>query len=183
MNLTAGQLLAAMPKAAKAKREAALPHLNAAMAEFGIDTPKRQAAFLAQIAHETGELSWLREIWGPTPQQRKYEPPGPLAKQLGNTKKGDGQRYRGRGALQLTGRDNYRRFGHLLGVNLEESPDQAAEFGLAFRIAGLFWQERGLNELADRDAFEAVTKKINGGLNGLASREAYWHRAKGALLA
>lgn len=159
------------------------PCLTAAMAEFGIDTPKRQAAFLAQVGHETGGLRWMVELWGAvaTPAQAKYEPPSDLATALGNTQTGDGYRYRGRGALQLTGRANYRKAGPAIGADLEAFPDLAAEPLMACRIAGWFWQTHGLNALADADQFTTITKRINGGTNGLAQRIAIWNGAKLAL--
>ena len=91
MNLTAEQLHAIMPNAILKSIELCVGHINAAIEEFSIDTPKRAAAFVAQIAHETGQLCWLREIWGPTKAQLRYDPPAKLARELGNTKPGDGK--------------------------------------------------------------------------------------------
>ena len=158
-----------------------LPHLKAALLEAGIDTPKRLAAFLSQVGHESGSFRWLQEIWGPTPQQLKYEPPSSLAKTLGNTEKGDGYRYRGRGSLQLTGRANYVKAGKDLGIDLEGNPDLAAAPEHAFRIAGWYWKKHGLNDLADSGDFEKITRKINGGLTGQPDRLKRYELAKKAL--
>ena len=117
--LTSSALSATMPHLNAGRRDAFFPHLDAAMREFGIDTPPRQAAFLAQLAHESGELRYMEEIWGPTAAQRRYEPPGSLAARLGNTQPGDGLRYKGRGPIQVTGRANYRRYGGLLGLEVD----------------------------------------------------------------
>jgi putative chitinase len=155
--------------------------LNLALAEFEVNTPHRVAAFLAQVAHETGGFRWLNEIWGPTKQQKKYDPPGKLAKTLGNTERGDGARYKGRGLIQITGRGNYRTYGRKLKLPLEDSPELAAIPEHAARIAACYWHDRGLNELADQatnESFVTITKRINGGLNGLNERVAYWQRAK-----
>lgn len=159
------------------------PFLTAAMDEFGIDTPARQASFLAQIGHESGGLKWTVELWGPTPtpQQRRYEPPSDLAVQLGNTQAGDGYRYRGRGLIQTTGRANYVRTGSALGVDLEHDPDLLGETPLATRSAACFWQAHALNDLADVGDFEAITKRVNGGLNGYSDRLTLWADAKQAL--
>ena len=103
---------------------------------------------------------------------------------LGNTEAGDGRRFKGRGPIQITGRANYRRFGDLLGLNLVDNPDSAALPDVAFRVAGLFWSKKGLNELADRvtpEAFKEITRRINGGFNGLAERERFYEAAKSAL--
>jgi putative chitinase len=182
----------------------AAEYLLAAMAEFGITTPQRQAAFLAQLAHESGEFtrweenlnySWhgLRKVFP------KYFPANDLAKayhrqperianrvyanRMGNggPLSGDGWRYRGRGPLQLTGKANYKKFGDLLGVDLISHPARAASPEVGFRIAGAYWRENGLNELADKGEFKAITILINGGLNGLEHREAYYERLKSAL--
>jgi predicted chitinase len=148
------------------------------MEEFAIDRPPRAAAFLAQLAHESGQLRFMEEIWGPTPAQRRYEPPTRLAARLGNVQAGDGKRFKGRGPIQLTGRANYRVFGDALGLDLVADPALAASKEVAFRIAGLYWRKRGLNALADRQDFRRITKLINGGFNGLVDRLRFWERAK-----
>jgi putative chitinase len=147
------------------------------MHEFEINTPVRQAAFLAQVGHESGGLHWMVELWDPTPAQRRYE----TRYDLGNTAPGDGYKYRGRGLIQLTGRGNYKRAGDALGVDLVEHPELLGEPGLACRSAGWFWRSHGCNELADAGKFEAITKVINGGLNGYPERLGLWERAKEVL--
>lgn len=178
--LTAAQLQSIMPRIPPARREAFLPFLQAAMAEFAINAPARAAAFLAQLAHESGQFRFMEEIWGPTPAQRRYEPVSTLAANLGNSEPGDGRRFKGRGPIQITGRANYRRFGDLLGADLVSEPAKAALPELAFRIAGLFWSKKGLNELADRatpEAFREITRRINGGFNGLEDRKNFYAAA------
>jgi putative chitinase len=170
-----------MPRLPQAKRQLYLPFINRVMEIYEIDTPLRASAFLAQIAHESAELKYMEEIWGPTAQQKKYEPPGELATRLGNTQQGDGFRYRGRGPIQITGRANYEKYGDLLGVDLVGNPDLAATPQFAFATAGLFWKLNGLNELADVQDFTAITKRINGGLNGLPERQKYYDIAKNVL--
>jgi putative chitinase len=182
--LTTEQLQAIMPLLPAAKRATLFPFLTAAVNEFGIDQPARTAAFLAQLAHESAQFRFMEEIWGPTAAQRRYEPPGKLAGDLGNTDAGDGRRFKGRGPIQITGRANYRRFGDLLGLDLVSGPEQAALPDVAFRIAGLYWSKKGLNELADRvtaEAFREITRRINGGFNGLAERERFYETAKAVL--
>jgi putative chitinase len=182
--LTPEQLRSIMPGLAAAKSAECFPFLAAAMTEFAIDPPARAAAFLAQLAHESGQLRFMEEIWGPTPAQRRYEPPSTLADQLGNTDAGDGLRFKGRGPIQITGRANYRRFGDLLGIDLVAAPPRAARPELAFRIAGLFWSKKGLNELADQataDAFREITRRINGGFNGLPDRQQFYATARTVL--
>ena len=172
-----------MPKLPQAKRQLYLPFINKVMEIYEIDTPLRASAFLAQIAHESGELRFMEEIWGPTEQQKKYDPPHDVAKRLGNTQPGDGFRYRGRGAMMITGRANYQKYGDLLKVDLVGNPDLAATPQYAFSTAGLYWKVNGLNELADIQDFTAITRKINGGLTNLAERERYYEIAKDALSA
>ena len=166
---------------AKAKRPSVLssylPLLQAALVEFEINTYLREAMFLAQIAHESGEFQWMKEIWGPTAAQRNYEPPTAKAAELENTKPGDGKRYMGRGVIQLTGRGNYRTFGHTLGVDFEGNPDLAAQPEWAFRTAGLFWKRKNINQPSDRRDLRAATKLVNGGTNGIEDRQAYYDRA------
>ena len=178
--LTAEQLQSIMPGLSAKRNGEFLPFLQAAMTEFAIEGPARAAAFLSQLAHESGQFRFMEEIWGPTAAQRRYEPPSSLATDLGNTEAGDGKRFKGRGPIQITGRANYRRFGDLLSVELASDPAQAAVPDLAFRIAGLFWSKKGLNELADRataDAFREITRRINGGFNGLEDRKKFYAAA------
>lgn len=156
------------------RAETFLPFLEDAMHEFDIDTPDRQAAFLAQVGHESGGLHWLVEIWGPTDTQRRYE----ARYELGNIAPGDGFKFRGRGLIQLTGRDNYKAAGEALGVDLIAQPELLGEPALACRSAGWFWKTHGLNELADAGDFERITRRINGGLNGYPERLALYERAK-----
>jgi putative chitinase len=172
-----------MPRLPQAKRQLYLPFINKIMEIYEIDTPLRASAFLAQIAHESGELKFMEELWGPTAQQKKYDPPSDLAKSLGNTEPGDGFRYRGRGPIQITGRANYKKYGDLLKVDLVGNPDLAATPQYAFSTAGLFWKLNRLNELADVQDFTAITKRINGALTGLPERQKYYEIAKDVLSA
>jgi putative chitinase len=182
--VTTAQLKSIMPRLSDKRNAELLPFLTAAMTEFAIDTPARAAAFLAQLAHESGQFRFMEEIWGPTDAQRRYEPVTTLSGALGNTDPGDGKRFKGRGPIQLTGRANYQRFGSLLGTDLLADPARAANPDVAFRVAGLFWSKKGLNELADvatADAFRTITRRINGGTNGLADRQAFYAVARTVL--
>ena len=179
--LTESQLRRIVPKMSADKVEAFLPHINAAMEAFDIDTPLRTAAFIAQLAHESGSFVWMKELWGPTAQQRRYDPPDSLAARLGNTEPGDGKRFMGRGPIQLTGRANYRRYGELLGLDLEGDPDQVAGPQVGFRVAGLYWKSRDINGPADADDIVEVTRRVNGGRNGLPERSAFFEQAKRVL--
>ncbi|MEN7529352.1 glycoside hydrolase family 19 protein [Cupriavidus sp. DL-D2] len=153
------------------------PHITAAWAEFGIATPARQAAWLGQIGHESAGFVYTREIWGPTPAQTRYEGRA----DLGNTQPGDGKRFMGRGLIQVTGRANYRACGAALGIDLEADPTQLQGEALAARSACWFWQRKNLNALADAGDFVTLTRRINGGTNGLADRQQRWERAKRVL--
>jgi len=182
--LTTEQLQSIMPRLPPARSNELLPFLAAAMTEFAIEAPARAAAFLAQLAHESGQFHFMEEIWGPTVAQRRYEPVTTLSQNLGNTEAGDGRRFKGRGPIQLTGRANYKRFGDLLAVDLIADPPRAATPDVAFRVAGLYWSKKGLNELADLatdDAFTEITRRINGGTNGLADRQAFYAAARTVL--
>ena len=150
-----------------------LPYIEAAMQAYDINTPARQAAFLAQVGHESGGLHWLTELWGPTPAQSRYEG----REDLGNTQLGDGFKFRGRGLVQTTGRDNYRATGEALGLDLESNPGLLALPENAAMSAAYFWHSHGLNELADAGRFDAITRRINGGTNGAAQRLALYEVA------
>lgn len=149
---------------------------------FALTTPLRVAHFLAQLSHESGGFQFVRELWGPTPAQKRYEGRA----DLGNTQPGDGSRFRGHGLIQVTGRANHADFTAWIKRRYPEAPDFVAEpealseFPWALMSAFWFWDTRGLNALADRDDVVAVTKKVNGGTNGLADRKAALKRAKAA---
>jgi putative chitinase len=177
--LSLTQLRMVMPHLARPLAVVYLPHLRAAMQEFQITSVLQRAAFLAQGAHESGELRWLKEIWGPTPQQLRYDPPSSLARRLGNRRVGDGFRYRGRGMFQTTGLDNYIALGKALGLPLEAMPDLVSEPHVAFRAAGFYWRENGCDVFAEMGPkhFDDLTRRINGGLTGKAHRDAYYARA------
>jgi putative chitinase len=173
-----------------------------AMGVYAITRPERVAAFLAQVAHESGRLQFVRELWGPTPAQEGYErdPAAPWALhvngqrhrnskpfELGNAVKGDGSRYRGRGLIQITGRANAAAATKGLQAvvadvpNLEADPAQMEQPRWAALTAAWFWHSRGLNELADARAYMQITRRINGGTNGYADRVALWEGARAAL--
>ncbi len=171
--VTAGQLTRIMPGLSRARAEQVEPHLNRAMVEFGITNKKRQAAFLAQIGHESVSLRYFEEIASGAAYEGRSD--------LGNVRPGDGVRYKGRGPIQLTGRGNYRRAGRALGLPLEANPKMAARLSVGFRTAGWFWQSHGLNGLADRRAFDTISRTINGGDNGLQDRRDYYARARRVL--
>ena len=158
------------------------PSITAAMASFAINTPIRQAYFLAQVGHESGRLQFVREIWNPMqcPWQAGYEG----RKDLGNTTPGDGERYKGRGLIQITGRANYADcstalFGYP--TKLLNMPDMLEQYPYAAQSAAWFWRSHGCNELADAGDFQGVTRKINGGMNGYADRLALLKMAQEAL--
>lgn len=167
------QLKRIMPNLPDAKARQYLPYLNKAMVEAGITTPKRQAAFLAQLAHESGGLRYMEEIASGAAYEGRRD--------LGNTQPGDGRRFKGRGPIQLTGRANYAAASKALGIDLVNNPQRAADPDVGFRIATWFWQTRGLNQLADAGRFSDITRRINGGYNGAADRNRYWEIAKNAL--
>lgn len=168
---------------------------TAASAEFGkaaaemfpryaITTGLRIAHFLAQAAHESGYFRYMREIWGPTDAQKRYEG----RKDLGNLIAGDGFKFRGRGIFQITGRDNYERYGKRMGIDLACSPEKAEDPATALLIACLYWTDLNLNQFADRDDARAVGNGINRGNpasermpNGYAARKEALAKAKAVL--
>jgi putative chitinase len=182
--VTLAQLMAATG-AREDRASAALAGINAAMQQYAINTPARIGMFLANVGHETGGLRWLQEIWGPTPAQLRYEGRA----DLGNTKTGDGSRYRGRGMFQTTGRANYVRLRDRLRarVTQEEVPDFEAvpEFLALPKWAALsaadYVDMRNLNRFADRGAFVDYVKGVNGGTNGLEDRMRLWVAAQKVL--
>lgn len=167
--MTPEQLIQAMPYAGSRANAFAQP-LTDAMVEFGIDTPQRQAAFLAQIAHESGSLKYVKEIADGSAYEGRAD--------LGNTSPGDGVKYKGRGLLQITGKSNYLACGIGLSLDLIAFPQLLEKPENACRSAAWFWQSRSLNQFADTDRFGSLTKRINGGFNGLDDRIQAWLRAR-----
>lgn len=147
--------------------------LRATLERYAIDTRLRIAHFLAQTCHESAGFCTTQEFADGSAYEGRAD--------LGNTRPGDGPRYKGRGLIQLTGRANYRSYGQALGIDLEGSPAQAAEPRLSLVIACEYWKRRGINDTADQDDVLRVTRLINGGLNGLNERRALTARAKAAL--
>ncbi|MGY2199013.1 glycoside hydrolase family 19 protein [Pseudomonas gingeri] len=169
MPITQQQLLQILPSAGQ-KAGVFVSALNTAMGKYGIVGRLRMAAFIAQIGHESGQLRWVREIWGPTAAQSGYEG----RKDLGNTQPGDGPKYRGRGLIQVTGRANYAACGEALGLDLINKPELLEQPGPACMSAAWFWASRGLNTLADAGELTKITSKINGGQNGADDRQALY---------
>ena len=143
------------------------------LAAYAIDTALRAAHFTAQVAHECAGFRTVEEFASGAAYEGRLD--------LGNRWPGDGERFKGRGLLQLTGRANYRRMGERLGLALEEKPELAAEPRTSLRIACAYWAERRINDPADADDLPGVTRRVNGGLNGLEERRAYLSKAKAAL--
>jgi putative chitinase len=143
------------------------------MSAKGIDKPLRQAHFLAQLAHESGELRYAEEIADGSAYEGRAD--------LGNTQPGDGKRFKGRGLIQLTGRANYTKYGAARQRDFTTGDNPkliAGDADLAVDVAFWFWMGHGLNALADKDDVVGVTRVINGGTNGLPDRKAKLARAK-----
>jgi putative chitinase len=179
--------------------------LNTAMARFEIDTPERRAGFLSQVAHESALLTALVENlnysadalvrifphhFDPPRAQAYQRNPQKIANRIyadrmgnGDEASGDGYRFRGRGLIQITGRDNYKACGAGLGKPLLDSPEILATPEAAALSAAWFWSSHGLNELADRKDVAAMTKRINGGTLGLEERTKLFTQATDVLVA
>jgi putative chitinase len=183
MLITAQQLLQILPGAGKQAGVFASA-LSLAMDRYQINTRLRMAAFIAQVGHESGQFLYVRELGGDQ-YLSKYDT-GTLAKRLGNTPEadGDGQKYRGRGLIQITGHDNYLACSKALfgDDRLLRSPELLEQAEWACKSAAWFWNSRNLNALADASDMNGITRRINGGLNGLAERLAFYERAKAVLL-
>ena len=173
MSITQQQLQQILPNAGQTAG-VFVPVLNTAMGRFQIVGTKRIAAFIAQIGHESGQFRYLRELDNDQ-YLSKYDT-GSLAKRLGNTPEadGDGQKYRGRGLIQITGRANYMMCGEALALDLISQPELLEKPQHACMSAAWFWASRGLNTLADAGQFDTITRRINGGQNGAADRQALY---------
>ena len=208
--LTLEQLLKIMPEA-RSRASVWLPALNAAMAKRQINTPLRAVHFLTQIGHESAHLAKTVESlnyradrlpvifpkYFDAAKARQYGRIDGVQvarqpeiaeivyggrKDLGNTQPGDGWKFRGRGLIQITGRANYTRCGSALGVYLLDQPELLERPDLACESAAWFWETHGCNELADKNDLLGVTKRVNGGTNGLDERTALQRTIREVLL-
>jgi putative chitinase len=179
MILTPSQLKAISPGTPLDRINEFLPHLNTYLPQYGIDTPIEVASFLAQVLHESGGFKWMREIWGPTAAQLKYEGRA----DLGNTIKGDGKLFMGRGPIQLTGRKNYDRMSmDMFGDDrLLKNPDMLVLAQYGIWSSCIYWKWRKMDAIDDDLSIKQETKKVNGGYNGLDDRQKYFNRALTAL--
>ena len=171
--LTADKVQAIMTNASSEVASRFLPALKTLLAANQIDTSLRIAHFLAQIGHESGDLRFTEEIASGEAYEGRVD--------LGNTQPGDGVRFKGRGLIQITGRANYTAFGKARQRDFTTEPNNrllATDVNLAVDASVWFWTTHGLNALADADDLNSITRRINGGLNGLADRAAHLQRAK-----
>lgn len=174
--------------------------LDQLLPDYGIDTPKRVAAFVAQCAHESAEFRFIEENlnyraaslrktfakYFPTDEiARQYErKPQMIANRVyanrmgnGDEASGDGWRYRGRGLIQLTGKDNYTFFAGSLGIPVEEAADYLGTFEGAAQSACFFWEQNNINRFADAGDIRGMTRAINGGFIGLEDRIKHYNHA------
>jgi putative chitinase len=142
--------------------------MNDLLPPAGICTRDRICHFLAQLAHETGGFRYDEELASGAQYENRTD--------LGNTQSGDGVKFKGRGFIQLTGRYNYRKYGELLNLPLEQNPELAKQPRVSLKIALVYWNMQDLNYYADRGDFEEITRRINGGLNGLTDRWSWLNR-------
>ncbi len=154
--------------------------LNSTFLKYDIESPLRMCHFLAQVLHESGAFQYSAEIWGNTPAQQAYD----TRTDLGNTPEhdGDGYKYRGRGWIQVTGKTNYRLVSQELGKDFVKTPDLLATEPYDGLSAGWYWNKRKLNAFADLDDILSITKKVNGGYNGLNERKMWLVKTKQVLI-
>ncbi|MFT3996644.1 MAG: D-Ala-D-Ala carboxypeptidase family metallohydrolase [Asticcacaulis sp.] len=202
--ITAETLRALSPQANAQRLTLYAPALEAARAAYGIDTPRRLAHFMAQLAHESDNFRALVEnlnysaqgLYNTFPRRigslanaqalvAREDKKSAIAEaiygnrpELGNVNPGDGYRYIGRGFIMITGRANYTRYGELTALPLVDQPEKLEEPETAARASAAFWQAKNLNALADDNDLTGITRIINGGTNGLDHRKALYERAK-----
>jgi putative chitinase len=197
---TLDQLKEIFPHAKAENLEKYCDALNEAMKEFEIDTPKREAMFLAQCGHESGNFSAVNENLNYKAESltkvfHKYFPdmdtaneyakqPEKIANRVygnrmgnGDEESGDGWKYHGRGLIQLTGKNNYDACGEAIGKDLDEDADYLATPEGAARSAAWFWHKNNLNHFADDEDIVGCTKRVNGGTIGLEERTEHYKKA------
>lgn len=176
MKINKPQLLRAVPNLYKTRVDDFVKTFNEWSDTFGINTPLRAVHYLAQVFHESAALHYTEEI----ASGKAYEG----REDLGNIQKGDGVKFKGRGFIQITGRANYQAYAnseYCVG-DLMKHPEWLSKSPGNQKASMWFWKTKGLNELADKDDIRAITKKVNGGYNGLADRMFYYRRFKKELL-
>ena len=156
----------------KARAEIYLPGIQRAQQSL-LTTPIRLSYFLGQILHESGEFRYVEEIASGEAYQGR--------KDLGDIHPGDGVKFKGRGLIQITGLDAYTACGKALGLDLVNHPELLEQPEYAVASAVWFWRVNNLNDLADKHNYAAITRRINGGMNGWESRLMYEHKATLAL--
>ena len=167
--VTAEQLQKIVPEMTAQRAQEVVGPLNDAMRQGGMNTPKRQAAFISQVAVESDRFNTYEEYADGSDYEGRTD--------LGNTQPGDGTRYKGRGAIQVTGRDNYTRMSKDLGVDFVNHPELAADPKYAFKTALWYWESRDGNAVADGGDIVKITEMVNGGHNALDVRTGYYDQA------
>jgi putative chitinase len=177
--LTPEQMQELFPGLTQSQARIYAGHFTDALEKAEINTRARACAFVAQLGHESCDLKFLKELWGPTPAQLRYD----VRTDLGNTpeRDGDGRTYLGRGGLQRTGKKNYRRFQEATGIPVLVHPELLERTEYAFQSDALYWTDNNLNRFADELSlrgddkdlarFDKITRAINGGYNGRIDRQ------------
>lgn len=169
MNLSKEAIRAIMPGVSLSNLDKFYSYLVEYMAVYGIVTPLRISAFLATLGVESGSFRYVEELASGAAYEGR--------KDLGNVYQGDGKRYKGRGLIQITGRYNYTQMSDMLGIDFINNPQLLQEPQYAVQSACAWWYKNGLNEIADTGDIVKVTKKVNGGTNGLTSRTTIFNKA------
>ena len=171
--LNANSFAAIMANGSKSKLLTYFPLFQTKLPEYQITSPLRIAHFLAQVGHESLSLTYTEELASGEAYEGRLD--------LGNTEKGDGKRFKGRGFIQLTGRNNYQAYSNESGLDLMKSGNEKLISTVpanALDVSLWFWKRQNLNKRADGDDLRGITKRVNGGYNGLDDREKYLGRAK-----
>jgi len=171
---TKDKLAIVLPRATQSRIDTFVGPLETGLIKYGITSPLQMAHFIAQVGHESMSFLYTEEIASGAAYEGRQD--------LGNTQPGDGKRYKGRGLIQLTGRANYAAYSRYAGVNYVAEPERVStDPVVAVDVACWFWHDRGVGALAEQDDVKAVTKRINGGYNGLDDRIQNLNRAKAVL--
>jgi len=170
--LNADSFTAIMVSGSKTTLQMYLPLFLSQLPQYQVSTPLRMAHFLAQLGHESLSLTYPEELASGEAYEGRQD--------LGNTKAGDGRRFKGRGFIQLTGRNNYEAYSNDACLNLMQNGNETliSKYPYALDVSLWFWKRQNLNKRADMDDLNGITKRVNGGYNGLPDRGEYLERAK-----